>query len=213
VAVSQLKSNLGFPRLGLAPTSCARKTLCEIRAHSQPPVLKRGVVALPIAFLDVGSPHNIQRRKMAKGSQALCYLSAGGGWVESVLLQFADVPTRLHLVRPLTGSRAKLGARAFLQCGSAARFVFKIARLYAWCFQKARTIHRVREPTMEVTPRANVHQDCFPCSSRPDNCQVHVMYPYRREFLLYKVVFFPHFLKVFRPANLRAPPELNEDQP
>src|SRR5580704_10500562 len=56
-AVSQLKSNLAFSGTGLATTGNARETALCRYGTSQPPVLKAGVVAWPMAFLIDGSPH------------------------------------------------------------------------------------------------------------------------------------------------------------
>src|SRR5277367_2086878 len=72
VAVSQLKSNLAFSAVGLTTTGAERKTALWRYGTSQPPVLKEGVVALPIAVFTVGRPQ--RRTKMerrAQGSQAL----------------------------------------------------------------------------------------------------------------------------------------------
>src|SRR5713226_3764029 len=70
-AVSQLKSNFAFSGVVFVTTGCARETALCRYGTSHPPLANAGVVALPIAFLMVGSPHSKTKRdRIANGIHA-----------------------------------------------------------------------------------------------------------------------------------------------
>src|SRR5258707_15347623 len=122
VAVSQLKSNLAFSAVGLVTTGCARNTALWRYGTSQPPVLKLGVVALPIAFLMVGSPHtSTKTERMAKGSQALAICPPLWPVMGAVCCSLRTSHSS-SIWSEMTGFAGEAGAEAIFNEASSVRF-------------------------------------------------------------------------------------------